>query len=92
MKQVTTIEALRDLSRFLRDMYCWCDQNGSYTTGSISVGRGTVKDVRRCVDAIISNMQNDVPIYVMDGCDGVYEQLVQCVEKNVRELRKKAHE
>lgn len=90
MRTATSLQALRDLSRFLRDMYCWCDHDGSYTSGTISVSRDTVKHVRRCVDAVVDHMQNGTPINVMDGCNGVYEQLVRGVEENIQELRRKA--
>lgn len=90
MKQVTATDALRDLSKFLREVYCWCDVNGNYCTETVSVSRDTIKHVRRCVDAVQDNMRNGTPIYVMDGCDGVYEQLVQGVKENIQELRRKA--
>lgn len=59
MFTVNKREALTDLSRFLRDMYCWCDQDGSYTTGLVSVTRGTIKEMRRCVDAVLDADNHD---------------------------------
>lgn len=88
MKKVTSVDALRDLSKFLRDMYCWCDHNGSHLTGTVSVSRDTIKQMRRCVDAIQDNTRNGTPIYVMDGCDGVYEELCKGVQDNLQRLRK----
>jgi len=76
MRQVTAMDAMRDLNKFLRDMYCWCDREGSYTGGTVEVTRDTIKQVRRVTDAILDNVQNGTPIYVKDGCNGVYEQLV----------------
>lgn len=90
MKQVTATDALRDLSKFLREVYCWCDVNGNYCTETMSVSRDTIKQVRRCVDAVQDNMRNGTPIYVMDGCDGVYEQLEKGVQDNLQRLRKEA--
>lgn len=88
MRTVTSVDALRDLSRFLRDVYCWCDHNGNYLTGTVSVSRDTIRQMRRCVDAIQDNMRNNTPIYVMDGCDGVYEQLCKGVQDSLQRLRK----
>lgn len=53
MKEVTTREVLRDLNKFMRDMYCWCDQDGLYTTGRVSVSRDTIKRIRRCIDVVL---------------------------------------
>lgn len=52
MKTVTRREALKGLSRFLRDMYTWCDVNGEYK-GTVSVSKGTVKRMRRLVDSVL---------------------------------------
>jgi len=76
MRQVTVMDAMRDLNKFLRDMYCWCDHEGSYTSDVVSVKRNTIKRLRRVTDAVLDNVQNGTPIYVRDGCNGVYEQLV----------------
>ena len=88
MKQVKATDALRDLSRFLREVYCWCDAEGNYCTETVSVSRDTIKQVRRCVDAVQDNLRNDTPINVKDGCDGVYEQLEKSVRDNLLQLRK----
>ena len=87
MRQVTAMDAMRDLNKFLRDMYCWCDREGSYTGGTVEVTRGTIKLLRRVTDAILDNVQNGTPIYVKDGCNGVYEQLVLGSHESVVELR-----
>lgn len=83
MKQVTTIDALRDLSKFLRDMYCWESDTPDWAVGMtdkedepIAVTRHTVKAMRRCVDAVLDNMRNGTPIRIVNDCNGVYEQLV----------------
>lgn len=70
MREVTTDEALRDLSKFLRDMYCWCDHAGSYTSGSVEVKRETIKAMRRLVDAIQSGK-----VKLGDGYATAYVQL-----------------
>lgn len=71
MKQVSKRDALRDLSKFLRDMYCWCDCNGSYTGDTVEVSRKTIRNLRRVVDAVrISGV-----VKVCDGYDSVYAQL-----------------
>lgn len=88
VRQVTALDAMRDLNRFLRDMYCWCDHEGSCTGGTVSVTRETIKLVRRVTDAILDNVQNGTPIYVRDGCSGVYEQLVLGSHESVVGLRK----
>jgi len=89
MRQVTAMDAMRDLNRFLRDMYCWCDHEGSYTSDVVSVSRDTVKRLRRVTDAVLDNVQNGTPIHVKDGYSGVYEQLVQDTWESVRRRRKK---
>ena len=71
MKRVSERDALRDLSKFLRDMYCWCDYNGSYTGDSVEVSRKTICNLRRVVDAILSG-----EVKLCDGYDSVYAQLV----------------
>lgn len=81
MKTVTSERALRDLARFLRDMYCWEANipdgwDGCKDDEAIGVTRHTVKAMRRCVDAVLDNIQNGTPIRVADGFNGVYEQLV----------------
>lgn len=83
MRQVTTVDALRDLSKFLRDMYCWESNTPDWAAGMtdkedepIAVTRHTVKAMRRCVDAVLDNMRNGTPIRIANDCDGVYEQLV----------------
>lgn len=87
MKQVTSIKALKDLSRYLRDMYCWSDQNGNYLTGVVSVSRKHVKSMRHVVDAVLDNLQNGTPINVMDGSDGIYEELCKPVRPTGAEER-----
>lgn len=79
LKQVTSIDALKDLSRYLRDMYCWADQFGNYNTGIVSVTRKRVKSMRHVVDAVLDSLQNGTPINVMDGSDGIYEDLCKPV-------------
>jgi len=81
LRTVTRIDALRDLSRFMRDMYCWEANipdgwDGCKEDEAIGVSRHTVKTMRRVVDAIIDNERNGTPIRVPDGHDGVYEQMV----------------
>ena len=75
MKEVTTDEALSDLSKYLRDVYCWCDADGSYTSGIISVSRYTVRMIRRCVDAIREAASSNAMVKVPEGYDSVYERL-----------------
>ena len=70
MKTVSEREALRGLNMFLRDMYCWCDVNGEFGTGMVSVSRKTVRKMRRLVDAILEGR-----VVLMDGYDSVYAQL-----------------
>lgn len=83
MRKVSKVDALKDLSRFMRDMYCWCDQNGSYTTKMVSVNRDTLKALRRCVDAVIEAENTGAEIRIMDGYDSVYAQL--CDSKRRRQ-------
>lgn len=75
MKQVSERDALRDLSKFLRDMYCWCDHNGSYTGDTICVSRKKIRDIRRLVDAVLSGK-----VRLCDGYDSAYAQL--CDERS----------
>lgn len=70
MKQVSEREALKDLSKFLRDMYCWCDYSGSYTGFTVEVSRKTIRNLRRVVDAVLSG-----EVKLCDGYDSVYAQL-----------------
>lgn len=83
MKTVTGERALRDLARFMRDMYCWESDTPNWAAGTIdkedepiAVTRHTVKAMRRCVDAVLDNMRNGTPIRIANDCNGVYEQLV----------------
>ena len=78
MKTVSEREALRDLSKFLRDMYCWRDQDGRYDTDLVSVTRHTVKSMRRLIDAVLRD-----DIKVCDKYDSVYSQL--CGEAKKRD-------
>lgn len=89
MKRVSERDALKDLSRFLRDMYCWKSNTPEWAAGMIGtddevigVTRHTIKAMRRCVDAVLDSMQNGTPINVMDGYNGVYEQLVGQLGRN----------
>jgi len=70
MKQVSEREALKDLSKFLRDMYCWCDCNGSYTGDTVEVSRQTIRNIRRVVDAVLSGK-----VQLCDEYSSVYAQL-----------------
>ena len=70
MKQVSEREALRDLSKYLRDMYCWCDHAGSYTGDTVEVQRKTIRNLRRLVDAILSG-----DVKLRDGYDSAYAEL-----------------
>ena len=76
MRMVTSLQALIDVSKFLKDMQTWCDQNGEYDTEVVSVSLKNVKQMSRCIDAVLDQIQNGTPILVADGYDGVYEQLV----------------
>ena len=81
MKTVTSEQALRDLAKFMHDMYCWEANipdgwDGCKEDEPIAVTRHTVKAMRRVVDSALDNMRNGTPIRVADGYDGVYEQLV----------------
>lgn len=75
MRHVSKRDAMRDLSKYLNDMYCWCDVNGEYTTGLVSVSRETVKKLRQLMDAILEADANDSVVFVSDGYDSVYAQL-----------------
>lgn len=75
MKQVTAREALRDLSKYLRDMYTWCDQNGSCTTDAVSVSRGKIRQLRRLVDAVLEADMRGENVKLCDRYDSVYAQL-----------------
>lgn len=37
MKTVSERDALKDLSKFLRDMYCWCDHDASEVFDNIDI-------------------------------------------------------
>lgn len=81
MKTVTGAQALRDLARFLRDMYCWEAYipegwDGCKEDEAIGVTRHTIKAMRRVVDSALDSLQNGTPIRVPDEHSGVYEQLV----------------
>ena len=75
MKVVSERDALKDLSKYLRDMYCWCDHDGSYTGDTISVSRKKIRDIRRLVDAVLSGK-----VRLCDGYDSAYAQL--CDERS----------
>lgn len=75
MKIVTSLQALIGLGLFLDEMQTWCDQNGEYGTGLVSVSIDSVKRMSLCVNAIIDQAQKGTPIIIADGYDGVYEQL-----------------
>lgn len=75
MKEVEIREALKDLSKFMREVYCWCDQDGSYTTGMVSLSRGTVRSMRRLVDAVLEADSKGEKVKLMDGFDSAYMQL-----------------
>lgn len=76
MKIVTSLQVLIDVSKFLKDMQTWCDQNGEYGTGMVSISLKNVEQMSRCIDAVLDQIQNGTPILVANGYDGVYEQLV----------------
>lgn len=76
MKQVSERDALKDLSKYLRDMYYWCDADGSYTGESVSVSRKTIRNLRRLVGAILSGK-----VELADGYTSVYAQLYNEKEK-----------
>lgn len=81
MKQVTATDALRDLSRFLREVYCWeaiipDGWDGCKEDEAIGISRHTVKAMRRVVDSALDSLQNGTPIRVPDKHSGVYEQLI----------------
>lgn len=67
--------ALRDLGRFMRDMYVWCDQNGDYTTGMVSVSRDTIKRMRRVLDAVLEADVHGGKVCVSDWHGDVYTML-----------------
>lgn len=81
MRHVSKRDAMRDLSKYLNDMYYWCDVNGEYfakdghMTGMVSVSRDTVKKLRQLMDAILEADANDSVVFVADGYDSVYAQL-----------------
>lgn len=74
-KEVTSREALTDLSKFLREVYVWCDVNGEYK-GTVSLSQGTVKGMRRLVDAVLEADASGGKIRLMEGYDSVYAQLM----------------
>lgn len=73
MMQVPTRSALMDLNRFLRDMYLWCDQNGNYDTGLVSLSRGSVDAMRRVIDAVLTAYDGEAVL--PDGYDSFYAYL-----------------
>lgn len=75
MKIVTSLQAMIGLGLFLDEMQTWCDQNGEYETGMVSVSIDSVKRMSMLVDAIIDQVQKGTPIIIADGYNGVYEQL-----------------
>ena len=75
MVKVSKREAMRDVSKFLRDIYVWCDQDGRYDTGAVSCTRKTIKAIRRVMDSIIEADANDTDIRVPEGYDSVYAML-----------------
>lgn len=77
MKEITRRDALKGLSRFMRDMYCWCDQDGRYTTDMVSVSRKTVKAMRRLVDAVLDADAHGTGVKVPDGNEDVFAALCE---------------
>lgn len=76
MKQVSERDALKDLSKYLRDMYCWCDHEGKYTGGTVEVSRKTIRKLRLVVDAVLSG-----EVKLADGYVSVYAQLCDNKER-----------
>ena len=83
MRHVTTRSALTDLNRFLREMYMWCDQNGWYDTGVVSVSRGSVNAMRRIVDSVV--MADGGDVVLPDGYDSAYAYLADSKSKRPTE-------
>lgn len=77
--------ALRDLGRFMRDMYVWCDQNGDYTTGLVSVKRDTIKRMRRVLDAVLEADAHGGKVRVSDWYGDVYTMLTDTAKRKRRE-------
>lgn len=74
--EVSSKEALVDLSKFLREVYTWCDVNGEYLKGTVSLSQDTVKKMRRLVDAIIEADSTGGKIRLMGEYGSVFDQLM----------------
>lgn len=74
--KVSRRDALKDLSKYLRDMYLWCDVNGEYlVTGTVSVSKGNVKTMRRVIDKVLEDDATGCGIRIPDDYDSVYSML-----------------
>lgn len=76
MKHVSKRDALCDMNKFLREMYYWCDLNGSYENKTpVSVSRDTIRKMHQLINAVLEADANGTDIIVADGYDSVFAQL-----------------
>lgn len=79
MRHVSTREALTDLNKFARTMRRWCDQNGEYENGVVSVSDLTLADISNAIDAVLAADGGDVR--VPERHDSIYAYLCASTHK-----------
>ena len=73
-------DALRDIGKYLTDMGTWCDQDGRYDRGMVSVSTESVNRLRHTVDLILRAGTHGALVEVPNEYDTIYAYL--CDGKN----------
>lgn len=71
--RVSTREALIDINSFVRAMRLWCDQNGEYENGIVSVSDFTLAGINKVIDSMLVADGGDV--IVPEAYDSIYAYL-----------------
>ena len=68
-------DALRDMGKYLTDMGSWCDQDGRFDRGMVSVPTDSVNRLRHTVDLILRAGTHGALVEVPDGHSSIYAYL-----------------
>lgn len=68
---------MRDVSKYLTDMGTWCDQDGRFDRGMVSVRTDSINRLRNCVSLVLKAGIHGALIEVPDGFSSVYAYLCQ---------------
>ena len=68
-------DALRDIGKYLTDMSAWCDQDGRFDRGMISVSTESVNRLRHTVDLILRAGTHGALVEVPEGYSSIYAYL-----------------